>query len=85
MIDYGRQRSNVCPAALEADGESVWVREGIIQVEEEGFSGYEFSMVRYDKNAYITLLSQRNSALEAELTDTQLAVCELYEEVLGNG
>ena len=80
MIDYGRQRSTVKPEPRVIDENSVWVHTNIQAVEEavgeEVFSGYEFNMVQYTKDEYISLL-------DAQLTDTQLALVEVYELIGG--
>jgi hypothetical protein len=80
MIDYGRQRSTVKPEPMVLDESSVWVHTNIQEVEEtvgeEVFSGYEFNMVQYTKDEYI-------GKLDNQLTDTQLALVEVYELILG--
>jgi len=79
MIDYGRQRSTVQPEPMVLDEHSVWIHTNIQAVEEtvgeEVFSGYEFDMVQYTKDEYI-------SKLDDQLTDTQLALVEVYELIL---
>jgi len=79
MIDYGRQRSTVQPEPMVLDEHSVWLHTNITPVEEsdgeEVFSGYEFNMVQYTKDEYIRML-------DTQLTDTQLALVEVYELVL---
>lgn len=79
MIDYGRQRSTVKPEPMILDEHSVWIHSNIEEVEEtvgeEVFSGYEFDMVQYTKDEYI-------SKLDDQLTDTQLALVEVYELIL---
>lgn len=79
MIDYGRQRSTVQPEPMVLDEHSVWLHTNITPVEEtvgeEVFSGYEFNMVQYTKDEYIHML-------DTQLTDTQLALVEVYELVL---
>ena len=79
MIDYGRQRSTVKPEPMILDEHSVWIHSNIEEVEEtvgeEVFSGYEFDMVQYTKDEYI-------SKLNDQLTDTQLALVEVYELIL---
>lgn len=79
MIDYGRQRSTVQPEPMVLDENSVWVHTNIQAVEEtvgeEVFSGYEFNMVQYTKDEYI-------SKLDDQLSDTQLALVEVYELIL---
>jgi len=79
MIDYGRQRSTVQPKPMVLDEHSVWIHTNIQAVEEtvgeEVFSGYEFDMVQYTKDEYI-------SKLDDQLTDTQLALVGVYELIL---
>ena len=79
MIDYGKQRSTVQPEPMVLDENSVWIHTNIQAVEEtvgeEVFSGYEFDMVQYTKDEYI-------SKLDDQLTDTQLALVEVYELIL---
>jgi len=79
MIDYGRQRSTVQPEPMVLDEHSVWIHTNIQAVEEtvgeEVFSVYEFDMVQYTKDEYI-------SKLDDQLTDTQLALVEVYELIL---
>ncbi|MCD7927916.1 MAG: hypothetical protein LUF80_03525, partial [Oscillospiraceae bacterium] len=47
--------------------------------EQEGFSGYEFNLTEYSKDEYIQMIQEKNADLETELTNTQLALCEVYE------
>ena len=79
MIDYGRQKSTVKPEPMVLDEHSVWLHTNIQAVEEtvgeEVFSGYEFDMVQYTKDEYI-------SKLDNQLTDTQLALVEVYELII---
>lgn len=79
MVDYGRQRSTVKPEHMVLDENSVWIYTNITPVEEtvgeEVFSGYEFDMVQYTKDEYI-------SKLDNQLTDTQFALVEVYELIL---
>lgn len=83
MIDYGKVRSTIKPDEVEIDEYSVWVNSDIkeiqVQSEDESHTEYEFNQVRYTKDEYIKLIDKRNSTLESQLTDTQLALCEIYE------
>lgn len=83
MIDYGAVRSTVKPDAVEIDEYSVWVNtnitEIVVQSEDKTHTEYEFNQVRYTKDEYIKLIDERNTTLESQLTDTQLALCEIYE------
>jgi hypothetical protein len=86
MIDYGAVRSTVKPDAVEIDEYSVWVNtnitEIVVQLENESHTEYEFNQVRYTKDEYIKMIDERNSTLESQLTDTQLALCEIYEGMM---
>ena len=84
MIDYGKVRSTVKPDEIVIDEFSVWQHTNIQEVsenvgEENEFVGYEFSMVQYDKNEFILQQATDNAALQQQITDTQLALCEVYE------
>lgn len=83
MIDYGTVKSTIKPDKIEIDEYSVWVNSNIkeieVQSEDESYTEYEFNQVRYTKDEYIKLIDKRNSTLESQLTDTQLALCEIYE------
>ena len=86
MKIYKNVRSSVCPEAIRFDDKSVWVtdniREKTVNFEGEVFIEYEFDQTRYTKDEYIKLLDDKNAILEAQLTDTQLALCEVYELML---
>lgn len=85
MVDYGAVRSTVKPDEVEIDEYSVWVNSDIkeidVQSEDESHTEYEFNQVRYTKDEYIKLIDERNTTLESQLTDTQLALCEIYEGI----
>lgn len=40
---------------------------------------WEYHEVQYGKDEYIELIAEKNKALEKQVTDTQLALTELYE------
>lgn len=86
MIDYGKVRSTVKPDEVEIDEYSVWVNSNIkeieVQSEDESYTEYEFNQVRYTKDEYIKMIDERNTTLESQLTDTQLALCEIYEGMM---
>lgn len=83
MIDYGRIRSTVKPEEKVIDDYSVWVNTDIREVEvtheDDVHIEYEFNQVRYSKDEYIKIIDDKNTSLEAQLTDTQVALCEVYE------
>lgn len=85
MKDFGRQRSTVKPDEMVIDEFSVWIHSDIQEVSEPGiddqedFTGYEFNMVQYTKDEFIMQQAEQNKVLQEEVTNTQLALCEVYE------
>ena len=85
MIQYKKVRSTQQPETQVIDEYSVWVAENITPVsepgtdEQEGFVGYEYDLTQYTKDEYIKMIDEKNAALETQVTDTQLALCEVYE------
>ena len=79
MVDHGKVRSTVRPEAWVVDDASVWVAENITPVvigdaenNGEPRTEHEYDLKQYGKNEYI-------AQLETQLTDTQLALCDVYE------
>lgn len=87
MIDYGKQKSTVKPDELELTESKVFVSSNITEVSEPGmdgqseFIGYEFNLIEYDKDEYIKIQAEKNAELEKNITDTQLALCDVYEMI----
>ena len=85
MIEYGKQKSTVRPEELELTETKVFVNSNITEVNEDetdgqqGFTGYEFDLIEYTKDEYIKIQAEKNAALEQQVTDTQLALCDVYE------
>ena len=79
MVDYGITRSVVRPAEKVVDEYSVWVNTNI----KETAGGWEYHMVQYSKDEYLALMDEKNAALEEQLTDTQIALCDVYEMIGG--
>ena len=44
---------------------------------------FSYNEIQYDKDEYIGILAQQNEQLGKELTNTQLALCEIYETIGG--
>lgn len=85
MKNHGKVRSTIKPEEMIVDEYSVWVHSNINTIEEngsdehDGFTGFEFTMIQYDKDEFIMMQSKKNSDLESQLTNTQLALTEVYE------
>jgi hypothetical protein len=80
VVNHGKVRACTSPENITIDEYSVWVAENIITVtvqDEEGtHTEYEFDLKQYDKDEYI-------HSMDDQLTDAQLALCELYEIIGG--
>ena len=64
MKDYGKQRSAIKPRGLELTETKVFVYSDITPVSEEqgdmpGFNGWEFNLIEYEKDEYISTIEQR--------------------------
>lgn len=84
MIDYGKVRSTVKPEPIVIDDFSVWQHTDIQKIsenigEENEFVGYEYEMIQYTKDEFILNQAAENEALQQQITDTQIALCEVYE------
>lgn len=88
MKEYGTQRSTVKPLEMEVTETKVFVSSDIVQVDEpetegqSGFTGYEFTLTEYEKDEYIKLQAEKNESLGQQVTDTQVALTEVYEMTL---
>ena len=83
MKNYGLQKSAVEPKAVEITESKVFVATDIEQVtvtmDEQKVTEYQFNLVEYDKDEYIQIISEKNEELEQQMTDTQIALCDVYE------
>lgn len=76
---------------LEIYENSVIVNNGITEIHEagteedpsSGFNGWEIAeQIIYNKDEYIKVISENNASLERETTNLQIALTEVYEQVL---
>lgn len=86
MVDYGKVKSTIKPESVVIDDYSVLENTNIEAVSENvgtetEFNGFEYNMVQYDKNEYILKQAQANAELSDQLTETQLALCDVYEMI----
>lgn len=86
MVKYGKTRSTVKPEPIVMDEFSVWQCTNITPVSENAgaeneFVGFEFDMIQFDKNEFILQQAEENANLQQQVTDTQLALCEVYEQL----
>lgn len=79
MTDHGTVKSSVRPESKVIDEYSVWISSDIRETEGE----YEYHLIQYSKDEYIRLIDDKSTELEDQLTDTQLALCDVYEMIGG--
>lgn len=84
MINYGKVRSTIKPEPIVIDEFSVWQHTNIQPVsenvgEENEFMGFEYEMIQYGKDEFILNQAAEKEVLQQQITDTQLALCEVYE------
>lgn len=79
MKDYGTAKSSIKPEEIVIDEYSVWVKTDITRTT----GGWEYHMVQYTKDEYIKLMVDKDASLEEQVTDTQLALCDVYEMIGG--
>ena len=83
MMNHGLVRACERPEAVVVDEHSVWVASEVQSVTVRDESGehteYEFNLVQYEKDEFIHGMIEQNRTLEQQLTDTQIALCDVYE------
>lgn len=82
-MNHGLVRACEQPEAVVVDEHSVWVASEVQSVTVRDESGehteYEFNLVQYEKDEFIHGMIEQNQSLEQQLTDTQIALCDVYE------
>ena len=60
--------------------DTVYVHSDIEEVEgEHGEKLFKYHEIQYEKDEYIRLMSEKTTTIERQITDTQLALCEVFE------
>jgi hypothetical protein len=87
MVDHGMVKSAVRPEEKVIDDYSVWlasdITENTISDDDGERTEFEYHLVQYTKDEYIKLIDDEKIQLQEELTDTQLALCDVYEMIGG--
>lgn len=86
MKKYTQTKSTVKPQNIVIDDYSVWVHTNIKPVEENlgkenEFRGFEYTLIQYSKDEYIKLKIEEQNTLSERINNTQLALCEIYENL----
>ena len=85
MKQYGTQRSTVKPEDVEITESKVFSYEDITEIKvknpesDDEVTMYEFTLTEYDKDEYIRIQAEKNASLEEQITQTQVALCDVYE------
>lgn len=85
MKQYGTQRSTVKPEDVEITESKVFSYEDITEIKvknpesDDEVAMYEFTLTEYDKDEYIRIQAEKNASLEEQMTQTQVALCDVYE------
>ena len=70
---------------LIVNKDTVYVHTNIVQATDEDGNMvdglYVYDEVQYTKDEYIQIIAEKNETLERDLTDTQLAIAEIYESL----
>lgn len=87
MKDIGRIRGSASQAVPVVIGKDlVYVHTDIVKIEEVDEMGnpridYEYNEIQYTHPEFIQLQLEKQQALEEELSNAQLALLELYENM----
>lgn len=83
MKDYGLTRAMEIPKEIDIKETKVFVTTDIEQItvetEEDTHIEYQFNLIEYEKDEYIQMMVEKEKDLERQITDTQLALCDVYE------
>lgn len=88
MKQYGTQRSTVKPENVEITESRVFRYEDITEIKvknpesDDEVTMYEFTLTEYDKDEYIRIQAEKNASLEEQMTQTQVALCDVYEMLI---
>jgi hypothetical protein len=86
MVNLGRVRGTM-QTVTEWDENScpdiVYHRTNVARIEEENFSGWEYDEVQYTFPEYVAYLKESLETVDNTLTQTQLALCDVYEMIGG--
>lgn len=85
MKIYNNVQSTVRPQPFQVNpykiilAQDIEEREIQNEMSEETTIMFFYTQIEYDKDEYIEELKKQNEELNSEITDLQLALCEIYE------
>ena len=81
MIKYDTTFSYSAPSTRTITSDKVFIASDITSLlDEEDKVVYSYKLTEYTKDEYIALISDN---LEQQILDTQMALCDIYEELGG--
>ena len=90
MKNYGIVHGGAEQAVpLVVGKDTVYVHTNIIKLEpdpNDEFAPadlYSYEEVQYDKDEYIGFISKKSDILDSQVTDAQVALTDIYEQILG--
>lgn len=81
MINHGNVQSTVKPQPYEVTTENVWVAENIQEVKTDDFEGFSYDLTQYSLQEYTLHSIESRAEMEKLLTDTQVAMVEIFESL----
>ena len=82
MINHGNVQSTVKPQPYEVTTENVWVAENIQEVKTDEFEGFSYDLTQYSLQEYTLNSIESRVAMAKLLTDTQVAIVEIFESLV---
>ena len=79
MIEHGKTQSTIRPNAIDIDEYGVWVAENITETTIENEVLYEYDLVQYTKDEYISQVALRDSVKTQAIMELSDMVATLME------
>lgn len=82
ILNVRGSESQAIPLIIQKD--LIYVHTNIHQIEVQDLNGqirleFEYDETQYEKDEYIQIMAEKNISFETQLTDVQIALCEIYE------
>lgn len=70
---------------IEINKDTVYVRQNIIRIETEEFTGWEYDEQQYSKDEYIQLIAEENNNLKQRVGATEDVLLEMLINAMQEG
>ena len=87
MQIYKNTQSTVEPKEFEINPYKVFIAKNIQLIENSSteeeivITLYQYDLYEYTHEEYINILRETNETLQQEILDTQMALCDIYEDM----